>query len=600
MAGTTSTETPSTGTETETPASGTDESFSTFTVSAGADRTTKIGDAVDFEAAVSGGSGDVSYEWSINRDGPPAYSRDTSGRSAHVTFNASGTYTATVTATDADGREATDSATVTVEESFGDVPTLASGDSVGSPGPIAFAVRAKRGQFVGIAAEGVDGTATLYDPSGDPIRSTDLLADSRMFGATAAEPGTYHVAFDTSEYGSPHATVYVRSPDPQDPDGNASAATHLETDANVTATLSAGDPSDWYALDVGRGPLNATVELTPLAVNQNDVAVQVYDADLHPIGEVTAARAGGSSNRTFANGADALYRAEQGARVSEPGTYYVRVSAVEGDAVGDTPPVNGLVEYTLTVDGTANGSAAAGGAGGGTGNEQTATPSVDTRERTTAPGAGTDERTATSAAESPERTTAAPGPGTTDGGRRSPGTTDRAATPTGSTARGSGSSEATGGGSGTPAPAGGGARSLDVSGGSGSGPPRMDRTAGGAAAGERTHDARIRRPAPGAETTVPPDQRVTAPDAITAAGAGSDQGATLGPVCERCGAPTDPDGDGVYEDVDGDGRVGLRDALTLFDHRGSASVVGHRAAFDVDGNGRLDAFDAIRLVVDAW
>lgn len=63
--------------------------------------------------------------------------------------------------------------------------------------------------------------------------------------------------------------------------------------------------------------------------------------------------------------------------------------------------------------------------------------------------------------------------------------------------------------------------------------------------------------------------------------------------------PTDPDGDGVYEDVNGDGSVTVEDARLLFDSLSSESIETHQAAFDVNGDGVVDAGDAQALYAEA-
>ena len=59
--------------------------------------------------------------------------------------------------------------------------------------------------------------------------------------------------------------------------------------------------------------------------------------------------------------------------------------------------------------------------------------------------------------------------------------------------------------------------------------------------------------------------------------------------------PTDPDGDGRYEDVNGDGEVTYADVVDLFENFDSAAVEDNPEAFDFNGNGRLDFDDIIAL-----
>jgi putative alpha-1,2-mannosidase len=60
--------------------------------------------------------------------------------------------------------------------------------------------------------------------------------------------------------------------------------------------------------------------------------------------------------------------------------------------------------------------------------------------------------------------------------------------------------------------------------------------------------------------------------------------------------PTDPDGDGTYEDVDGDGAATYDDVVTLFDGFDDESVRNREKAFDFNGNGRLDHGDLVALM----
>lgn len=61
--------------------------------------------------------------------------------------------------------------------------------------------------------------------------------------------------------------------------------------------------------------------------------------------------------------------------------------------------------------------------------------------------------------------------------------------------------------------------------------------------------------------------------------------------------PTDPDGDGLFEDVDGDGRATYADvvALALADFEAIAAAPAGSAPFDYNDNGRLDFDDVVHL-----
>ncbi|WP_167599426.1 malectin domain-containing carbohydrate-binding protein [Halorussus marinus] len=79
-----------------------------------------------------------------------------------------------------------------------------------------------------------------------------------------------------------------------------------------------------------------------------------------------------------------------------------------------------------------------------------------------------------------------------------------------------------------------------------------------------------------------------------------DQSADTGPdpVGDFENAPTDPDGDGVYEDVNGDGTVTVSDAQALFAHLNDPAVQNDVGAFDVNGDGAVTAGDAQALFAD--
>ncbi|MGB9956395.1 right-handed parallel beta-helix repeat-containing protein [Haloferax prahovense] len=59
--------------------------------------------------------------------------------------------------------------------------------------------------------------------------------------------------------------------------------------------------------------------------------------------------------------------------------------------------------------------------------------------------------------------------------------------------------------------------------------------------------------------------------------------------------PTDPDGDGRYEDVNGDGNVTVSDVQALFANRDHASVREQAALFDFNDNGEFNIVDIQRL-----
>ncbi|WP_211611407.1 5'-nucleotidase C-terminal domain-containing protein [Halorientalis persicus] len=60
-------------------------------------------------------------------------------------------------------------------------------------------------------------------------------------------------------------------------------------------------------------------------------------------------------------------------------------------------------------------------------------------------------------------------------------------------------------------------------------------------------------------------------------------------------SPTDPDGDGRYEDVNGNGRLDYDDVATLFEALDSEAVQGYPTAYDFNGNGQIDFDDVVTL-----
>jgi len=60
-------------------------------------------------------------------------------------------------------------------------------------------------------------------------------------------------------------------------------------------------------------------------------------------------------------------------------------------------------------------------------------------------------------------------------------------------------------------------------------------------------------------------------------------------------APTDPDGDGRFEDSNGNGRLDYNDVVLLFDHIEDDSVTLNADAYDFNENGRIDYDDIDEL-----
>jgi hypothetical protein len=74
--------------------------------------------------------------------------------------------------------------------------------------------------------------------------------------------------------------------------------------------------------------------------------------------------------------------------------------------------------------------------------------------------------------------------------------------------------------------------------------------------------------------------------------------ATPGPVGGFENAPTDPDGDGLYEDVNGDGNATGTDVTALFANIGSPAVQDNPSAFDFNGDGQVTGSDVTALFTE--
>jgi PKD repeat protein len=59
--------------------------------------------------------------------------------------------------------------------------------------------------------------------------------------------------------------------------------------------------------------------------------------------------------------------------------------------------------------------------------------------------------------------------------------------------------------------------------------------------------------------------------------------------------PTDPDGDGIYEDLNGNGRLDFADVVLYFNQMTWIAAHEPIALFDLNGNGRIDFADIVQL-----
>lgn len=62
-----------------------------------------------------------------------------------------------------------------------------------------------------------------------------------------------------------------------------------------------------------------------------------------------------------------------------------------------------------------------------------------------------------------------------------------------------------------------------------------------------------------------------------------------------CPLPTDPTGDGLYEDINGNGRVDLNDVVMYFENINTISTTQPIWLFDYDKNGVINLHDLVTL-----
>jgi len=70
---------------------------------------------------------------------------------------------------------------------------------------------------------------------------------------------------------------------------------------------------------------------------------------------------------------------------------------------------------------------------------------------------------------------------------------------------------------------------------------------------------------------------------------------SLAPVPGQTMIPTDPDGDGIYEDLNGNSRLDFADVVLYFNQMTWIAANEPIAAFDLNGNGRIDFADIVGL-----
>jgi PKD repeat protein len=85
-------------------------------------------------------------------------------------------------------------------------------------------------------------------------------------------------------------------------------------------------------------------------------------------------------------------------------------------------------------------------------------------------------------------------------------------------------------------------------------------------------------------------------DHAVVAGSGSATGTlVVAPPTIADAPPTDLDGDGLYEDINGNGRLDYDDIVQLFESIGRNAVGANAELYDFNGNGRIDFNDIVAL-----
>jgi PKD repeat protein len=95
--------------------------------------------------------------------------------------------------------------------------------------------------------------------------------------------------------------------------------------------------------------------------------------------------------------------------------------------------------------------------------------------------------------------------------------------------------------------------------------------------------------------TIDDGDRVDGPVGTPPDGSGDDDADAI-PAVVGDSPPTDSDGDGIYEDVDGNGQFTILDVVAFLEAHDTATVESNTAAFDVDGNGQVTILDVVALL----
>ena len=460
------------------------------TVDAGSDRSAVVNEDIRFDATGStDNEGIVSYDWEFG-DGTTA----SSARPRHV-YESPGTYTATLTVTDAAGNTATDSVTVTVEALDRTAPTADAGS--GSTVVVGETVA-----FDGTASADNDGIVSYEWAFGDGA-TTAGPTPAHAYDSPGTYTATLTVADAAGNTDTDAVTVFVR-PTPDTTPPTAEAGPNVTVSVGDSVTLDASGSTD------DQGLLGYQWTLGDGSSATGQTVTHTYDSAGTYTATVTVADASRNTD-----------------------TDSVTVTVVEDDATNDTATVT-TVPSNVTV---ANGSVRA----------------VDVAVRDGSSGVGTYALSLSLSNATGNATIA------------------NASVPNGTVESQS-------------------ARTVVLSG-----------TADSTASNVTVATVRLT----GVETGSV-DVALTADAVTTADGGQYDALSTAGGIVEvvpgpeplpgSAAPPRDADGDGRFEDVNGDRTADLFDALDYFNQRGSEVIRDNPDRFDFDGDGDAgDLFDALAL-----
>jgi hypothetical protein len=202
----------------------------------------------------------------------------------------------------------------------------------------------------GFAAVGGGTNVTLLAPGGETLGSGTAgatTAGTAEIGAKAPTDGTYYLKVAPVSGGTSYSlSVATTDPDSFESNENQANATSITAGESVNGTITSGtniaDDQDWFAIEVQEDQnLTATLEKTDAGLNfgspetGQNLRVDVFDSDGNRL----------SGNETVADSGNVLSTVTQQVTANETGTYYVRVSSIDG-ASG----VIGFAGYSLTTD----------------------------------------------------------------------------------------------------------------------------------------------------------------------------------------------------------------------------------------------------------